>query len=120
MANKGSSAEHSALVNETLTLLGVRPDIRIWKNATGTSLSAAGSFIRFGLKGSADILGITSDGRFIAIECKTGNAKQSKFQRAFESMILKMGGRYILCRSADETLEKIKSLALPPVDFSAN
>lgn len=116
----GSSAEHSRLIEEVLGLLGARSDVRLWKNATGVGKSFAGNTIRFGLKGSADILGITSDGRFLAIECKTGKARQTKQQRAFMAMIMRMGGRYLLCYDAQDVVDEINSLHLPTVDFLAN
>lgn len=43
--------------------------IYCWRNNTGV-LRSGGRFVRFGMVGSADILGITKDGRFLAVECK--------------------------------------------------
>lgn len=119
---KGSSSAHSRLVDEILSALGTRPDCRIWKNHTGTAVTSGrggqpSRFIRFGLKGSADILGITADGKFLAIEAKTGKARQSKQQIAFMKMIIVMQGRYWLVRHVDEAREKIDELRLNPIDF---
>jgi hypothetical protein len=56
--------------------------------------------IRFGLKGSSDIIGIYK-GRFLGIEVKTGNARQSKDQKRFQAMIDKMGGIYVVIRESN-------------------
>lgn len=73
----------------------------MWKNATGVA-ERGGRVIRYGLKGSADILGIVAPGRFLAIEVKTGSAVQTAEQKAFEAVISGMGGLYVLARAADD------------------
>lgn len=82
-------------------------------NNTGLAraLTHAGR-VKFGLKGSADILGITSDGRFLAIEVKTGSARQSPHQLAFEGMIKMYGGRYRVIHTAEEACQYLDSLKL--------
>ena len=90
---------HTGLVNEILLKLGDLPHIRVWKNSTGCAQTPSGHFIKFGLVGSADILGIRAPtGQLIAIECKTGKARQSKEQKAFEKMITAFGGIYVVAR----------------------
>lgn len=89
--------EHQKLVHEILLVLGALPHIRLWKNVVGFDQFRS---IKYGLKGSADILGIVApEGKFLAIEVKTGHAKQSKDQQAFQAMVEKMGGIFILARS---------------------
>ncbi len=68
--------------------------------------------MHFGLVGSADLLGITSDGRFLAIEVKTGRAKQTPAQKAFQAMISRFGGRYRVVSTAHETACYLDSLQL--------
>lgn len=106
---------HQALVSEILALCGSRPDCRLWANSTGVGRGLTGDgIVRFGLKGSADIIGIGSGscarlapriGVFLAIEAKTGRATQTKQQRAFQAMVEKFGGFYLVARSAEETKE---------------
>lgn len=69
--------------------------------------------VKFGLVGSADILGITSDGIFLAFEAKTGAGVQRKEQIAFEMMIHRFGGRYHVVRTAQEAKEYLDGLGLP-------
>lgn len=75
-----------------------RPEWRVWANNTGAVKIQHGRFIRFGLKGSADIIGITDKGQFIAVEIKTGNARQSSHQKLFMDMIRQKKGIYILVK----------------------
>lgn len=105
--------EHSKLVNELLLMIGRDfPDIRVWKNATGAT-KIKGQVIKFGLKGSADILGIIKPGgRLLAIECKTGQAIQSKYQKNFENMIADFGGIYLVARSVQDFRQEISNICL--------
>ena len=63
--------------------------------------------IRFGLKGSSDIIGIYK-GRFLAVEIKTGNAVQSDQQKKFQKMVCKLGGIYVVIR--DTNVEQINMI----------
>lgn len=62
----------------------------------------------YGLKGSADIMGIVIGGKIIGLEIKTGNASQSQEQKNFEAMLKKFGGIYHVVRSKEEALMFIK------------
>lgn len=106
-----NSAEHQRLVHDILIKIGGMPEIRIWKNATGVAraFDNPDRVISFGLPGSPDIIGIMKGGRWLGIEVKTSNAKQSKEQKKFQAMIEKFGGLYILARCVESTLQKIIS-----------
>lgn len=69
-----------------------------WRNNTGMGRK----YVYFGLKGSADILGILPDGRFLAIECKSATGKQSPEQIVFQDNVNANNGLYILARSVDD------------------
>lgn len=108
-------AAHQALVADVLAAIGSRPDIRVWPNSTGVGRALTHeAIIRFGLKGSADIIGLTSDGRFIGLECKTGGAVRSKPQIAFAAMIQRFGGRYAVVRSVHDAVVFLDALGLAP------
>lgn len=66
--------------------------------------------VRFGLVGSADIIGILKGGTFLAIEVKTGKARQSKQQLAFQKMITDFGGHYLVARSVDDVLAFLQTV----------
>lgn len=106
-------AAHQAVVADVLAACGARSDCRLWANNTGVGRALThGAIIRFGLKGSSDILGLTSDGRMLCLEIKTGAAVRSKFQRAFGAMIARFGGRYAVVRSGEDAKIYLDSLGL--------
>lgn len=84
------------------------PTWRVWSNNTGSVITRDNRRVTFGLKGSADIIGIDDQGKFVAIEIKTGNAKQSPAQKAFEVMVKIRGGRYYLIKGGSIFSEVIK------------
>ncbi len=111
MAGEGARA-HARVVKEILAKCGARDDCRLWSNNTGVArgLNHDG-VIHFGLRGSADILGIYRGGYFMAFEVKTGRARQSKEQLAFAAMIRRFGGSYFVVSSADEVLKILDNTA---------
>jgi len=105
-------AVHNELVNRVLILLHSNQLGRFWSNATGAVKTANGHFQRYGLVGSSDIIGMTTKGRFVGIEIKTGaTSVQSKHQKAFQKMVEKNGAVYFLIRS-EEQFDKLRDLLL--------
>lgn len=93
---------HENLMKLTLIQLSKIPLTRAWANHTGVARSMDGKrIIKYGLVGSADILGI-SNGKFIAAEIKIGKDKQRDEQIAFQKMIESNGGLYFLIRSEND------------------
>ena len=83
-----------------------------WRNNTGASKieSSHGTrFIRFGLPGASDIVGVC-EGRFVAIEVKSKKGKQSEQQKLFEQHVTSHGGSYILAYSVDDALRVVLNL----------
>lgn len=89
-----------------------------WNNPTGVarSLDDPDRIIKFGLKGSADIIGIhpvtvTPEmvgqriGQFAAIEVKVPGKHQRKDQKNFEMAVKRQGGIYIVARGVDDIAE---------------
>ncbi len=70
-----------------------------WRNNSGM-LWANGQPVAFGYPGSADILGLLPDGRFLAVECKSEKGRQSPLQKTFEENIKRNNGVYVLAYSA--------------------
>ena len=87
---------HNELVNKVLVYLHSNNYGRFWSNSTGAIKSISGHFQRYGLIGSSDIIGISSDGTFVGIEIKTNSGRMSKHQQNFKKMIEKHNGIYIL------------------------
>jgi hypothetical protein len=92
---------HEKLIREIFAKYGAIPYWRIWKNNTGVAFQGKRR-ISFGLVGSADILGITNTGKFVALEVKTGQAVLSKQQVNFGLMIREMCGIYTVIRKLED------------------
>lgn len=95
----------SALVRSVLLAYGTDPRYRLYRNNVGVARGLTRDTpIRFGLcTGSSDIIGIAApEGRFIAIECKTGKARTTKEQLAFLRMVSDMGGISGVVRSLED------------------
>jgi len=73
-----------------------------WRNNTG-AVKVKSRFIKFGYKGSSDIIGILPNGRFLAIECKRENGGVlSQEQKEFLQTILKNKGLALVVHSVEE------------------
>lgn len=66
------------------------------------SVGANSRMLKIGVKGWADIIGCSPDGKFYAFEVKTGNARQTKEQKNFQKAIESKGGIYIVVRSLND------------------
>lgn len=77
----------------------------VWRNNCGVLKNAAGIPIKFGLcVGSSDLIGITPDGRFLAVEVKTQNGKPTPEQIRFIEAVKRKGGAGGIARSPAEAL----------------
>lgn len=74
----------------------------VWRNNTGAWKPETGGYVRYGLKGSGDILGVNPKGRFIAVECKRKGNTQTAEQMEFEARVKSHRGVYILAYSIDD------------------
>jgi hypothetical protein len=73
----------------------------------GLGQTLRGNIVKYGLKGSSDIVGVVGPhGKFLAIEIKTGGATHTKEQRSFETTVKLLGGYYVTLRT-DQDLEKL-------------
>lgn len=90
---------HNDLVREILLYLA--PFGLCWENRTGALPRADGGLMRFGLKGSADILACIK-GRFVAVEVKVGTDRLRKEQKAFAEAVARNDGVVILARSVED------------------
>lgn len=94
--------------------LGKRPDVCVlWRNNIGHAVMRHGHRVTFGVggPGGADLLGIDHKGRFLALEIKTPIGRQSNEQRAFEQLVLRLGGIYRIIRSVDDARALLAELA---------
>lgn len=94
-------SEEGELQKYCIGRLLAHPDVWGWRNNTGVSRRGK-RFIRYGYPGSADFIGLLSNGRFLAVEFKSENGDQSEDQEKFEKKIKEKGGVYMLISSMDE------------------
>lgn len=106
-------ASESVLVAQVLQYLNYRGHYAYRQNTGGARSSYTDKFgrtsfrfIRFGHPGISDIIGIASDGRFLAVECKHGYKKPTEDQLRFINEIRKRGGIAIIAYSLSD-VEKV-------------
>ena len=97
--------KEQALVNQVLAYLKIKGHF-VWKQNVGGMYDQRKRFVRFGFKGISDVIGVASDGRMIAVECKVGKNKPTQFQEDFLEEIRARGGYAILCYKLED-LENI-------------
>jgi len=90
----------STVLHDCLKLLH-KQGVYAWRNNSGT-LWSNGQPVSFGYPGSADIIGLLSNGCFLAVECKSATGRQSAKQKKFQARIEANGGLYILVRTVEE------------------
>jgi len=85
--------------------------VLIWLRAHGhlVAVTDAGAAYRAGSfsadtvpAGWPDITGLTPEGRFLGVECKSPTGRQSPVQKQMEQSIRQRNGIYILARSIDD------------------
>jgi hypothetical protein len=107
----GSTEAHTRLVNECRLWISDHKGLPI-QNNTGALFTGHGTMLSYGLRGSSDIIACWRT-RFLAVECKTGNAKLGEQQEKFRKAVLRAGGLHILARSTRD-LERLLDENPPP------
>lgn len=74
-----------------------------WRNNIGGRYN-----MKFGKKGSGDILGVLPEGKFLSIEVKTKTGKVSKEQKEFIKRVKEEGGIAFVARSLDDVKKNLK------------
>jgi hypothetical protein len=97
----------------------VQRAILMWLRLHGclVAVTDAGAAYRAGSFGAdtvpagwPDITGLMPDGRFIGVECKAPDGRQSPVQKQMESEIHKRNGTYVLARSIEDVEEALNHL----------
>lgn len=84
----------------------------VWRNNCGVLKNAAGIPIKFGLcVGSSDLIGITPDGRFLAVEVKTEKGKPTPDQIRFIEAVKRKGGIAGIARSPADAVALLSQSA---------
>lgn len=103
-----TDTRETALVQSILGVFKHYPtSLFVWRNNTG-QCEIGGRTIRFGKKGSSDILGcVRPRGRLIGLEAKSPTGKLSKAQHEWLTLIIAMGGYACVVRSVQEALNAL-------------
>ncbi len=88
--------------NLILLTFGTRREMRLWRQNTGVARMGPRRVVRFGVPGQADLTGILSNGTRLEIEVKTNAGQQTPEQKAYQRIIERFGGVYVLARSVDD------------------
>lgn len=82
--------------------------IIVWRNNVGLAKFPNGSVVKYGLcNGSSDLIGISPNGRFIAIEVKVPEEEPDSDQENFIKVILRNGGIAGVAHSVEEALQLV-------------
>lgn len=101
-----TAREHRNLRNE-IRLACSMAGVVLFVNESGMA-HHDNRWTRYGVgRGGADLIGLV-DGRFIALEVKTGNAKATKEQKMFLDLIRANGGYAVVVRSVEDALNAIR------------
>jgi hypothetical protein len=89
----------------------------VWNNPTGCTRVGADRWVHFGKLGSADIIGLLPDGRFICVETKASKGgRLSDAQKCFLDKVRQHGGVAIVASStADIEAELVQGGYISPV-----
>ena len=93
--------------NEILRHFGTRSDMRLWRSNSGVARMGK-RHVRFGVPGQADLTGILPGGVRLEVEVKSATGRQSAEQLAYQCMIERFGGVYVLARSVGDVWERIR------------
>jgi len=92
-----------------------RNGIKAIRNNTGAFRTESGGYVRFGDKGSPDIIArvpVTLNGvkfaTMLAVECKSNTGTLSADQKSWRDAHIADGGIYIVARSVDDLIGGMK------------
>jgi len=97
--------------NAILRAFGMLPGLRLWRANVGVA-HVGRRMVRFGIRGQADLTGILPDGRRLEVEVKSATGRQTAEQKAFQDMIERFHGVYILARSVEDVRRKLAAVGV--------
>jgi len=98
-----------AIQQQILARLGALPGLTMWRNNSGALVDQRGQLVRYGQPGSADLLGVAGPaGRLVALEVKRPGGRQTDLQRAWQGMVERHGGIYLVVTSVDEAVQGLR------------
>ena len=104
----------SVIQSEIRLAVGSLPDVRLWRNNTGSIKDQRGRPVQFGLAvGSADLIGIVAPwGRLLSIEVKSEVGRVRPEQVKWAELVRRFGGVAGVARSVDEAMALVEEARL--------
>ena len=99
VARPAVAPEADVLAETMLALSRIRA--LVMRNNSGALRDAQGRLVRFGMKGSADIIACYQ-GRFVAVECKQQGKRPSPDQVRYAVAVRNAEGIYVVVRSKED------------------
>lgn len=104
------TSQHTKQVRDILVALSARGDCTVLENKVGARKLDDGTWFRYGIPGTPDIIGFADGGLWIGLEVKTGTGRPSPSQKAFRSVAMLRGAQYAVVHSVDEAHAAIDAL----------
>ena len=100
----------SVIQSEIRLAVGSLPDVRLWRNNTGSIKGQRGRPVQFGLAvGSADLIGIVAPwGRLLSIEVKSADGRVRPEQVKWAELVRRFGGVAGVARSVAEAMALVE------------
>jgi hypothetical protein len=102
------TAGHTELVHAIRLRLGREPDLALFLNSRVSVMNGQRRAAPGLGKGSSDLVGIGPQGRFFALEVKTGKGVPTEEQRMFRDMVRAKGGFAAVVRSEEEAVAALE------------
>lgn len=107
----GFMSNNETTLMRKIQMEATRLGARLFRNNVGLFYSRSGVPTRCGLcPGSADLIGWTADGRFLAVEIKTKSGRLSADQKRFLAAVNQNGGIAFAATSVRSFGEKLNEL----------
>lgn len=84
------------------------PVCRVWRQHVGAFLGPSGNVVKVGIEGQADIGGVLCNGRALQVEVKSATGRTSDAQERWGAMVRRLGGLWLVARSADEAVAAVR------------
>lgn len=79
-----------------------------WRQNAGKVQTKEGHWIDLGPEGISDIVGFLPSGQIVFIETKTRRGRQRESQKRWQAAVERAGGIYIVARSGDEAVQRVR------------
>ena len=100
----------AAALAEVLKVLRHHPAVAWIERQNSGVARIGGRFVRFGWPGCSDLLGMTQDGRLLAVECKAPAGKVRAEQAEFLSLVRRFGGVAFVARDCRDVLRELAGI----------